>query len=89
MPSSSLANAFDPSAIVPLQFLLPGQRAEVDEVVGGTEEVHRLEELGVRRGAEIEMLQAGSPCIIRLAGSKLCFRETDLLNVLVRLGTAS
>jgi ferrous iron transport protein A len=76
----------EPWQIVPLQLLVPGQAAEVEEVVGDAEQVHRLEELGVRPGAAIEMLQPGSPCIIRLAGSKLCFRETDLLNVLVRLG---
>lgn len=75
--------------VVPLQFLAPGQQAAVDEVVGEPEQVHRLEELGLRPGTQIEMLQAGSPCIIRLAGSKLCFRETDLLNVLVRLGDAA
>jgi len=75
--------------IVPLQALLSGQCAEVDEVLGDTEQVHRLQELGVRKGATIEMVQPGSPCIIRLAGSKLCFRETDLLSVLVRLGDAA
>jgi ferrous iron transport protein A len=71
---------------IPLQLLESGQSALVDQVCGCAEQVRRLAELGVRSGVEIEMVQAGSPCIIRLAGSKLCFRECDLLSVLVRPG---
>ena len=46
--------------------------------------VHRLEELGLREGRVLQMLQPGSPCIIRLAGIKLCFRSDDLTSVLVK-----
>ena len=60
----------------------------VGHVVGSPETVHRLEELGLRGGATIEMVQNGSPCIIRLAGQKLCFRADELVNVMVR-GVAS
>jgi Fe2+ transport system protein FeoA len=48
-----------------------------------------MHELGLRDGAAIEMVQSGSPCIIRLAGHKLCFRADELLSVLVRQGAAS
>jgi Fe2+ transport system protein FeoA len=43
-----------------------------------------LHELGLRRGAEVEMIQPGSPCIVRLEGHRLCLRGDELLNVLVR-----
>lgn len=72
--------------LLPLQLLAPGQAACVEQLYGQPDDVHRLEELGLRRGAEIEMVQTGSPCIVRVAGSKLCFRECDLLRVLVRPG---
>ena len=75
--------------IIPLNLLLPGQFAEIDQVLGQPEQVHRLEELGLRGGTSVEMLQSGSPCIIRLAGHKLCFRADELLSVLVRPGAAS
>jgi len=52
--------------------------------MGDPQQVHRLQELGLRQGITIEMLQSGSPCIIRTAGSKLCFRPNDALKVLVR-----
>lgn len=72
--------------LIPLRYLAPGQVALVDRICGQPEAVHRLEELGLRSGTEIEMVQSGSPCIIRVAGSKLCFRDCDLLSVLVRPG---
>jgi Fe2+ transport system protein FeoA len=68
---------------VPLQLLDAGQVAAVTDVVGQRDAVHRLHELGLRRGAEVEMIQPGSPCIVRLEGHRLCLRSDDLLNVLV------
>ena len=77
--------------LIPLNLLSPGQSANVGQVVGQPEQVHRLEELGLRNGAMIEMVQSGSPCIIRLAGQslKLCFRADELLRVLVHRGAVT
>ena len=72
--------------LIPLNLLTSGESASVDQVLGQPDQVHRLEELGLRGGANIEMVQTGSPCIIRLAGQKLCFRADELLSVLVRRG---
>ncbi len=74
--------------LIPLHLLQSGRTASVGQLVGLPDQVHRLEELGFRGGAPIEMVQAGSPCIIRLAGHKLCFRADELLRVLVRPGAA-
>ncbi|MBI3837136.1 MAG: FeoA domain-containing protein [Planctomycetia bacterium] len=75
--------------LIPLSLLAPGQLANVSQVMGRPDQVHRLEELGLRGGAAIEMVQTGSPCIIRLAGQKLCFRADELLRVLVRRGAVT
>lgn len=72
--------------LIPLELLPSGQSAAVGHLVGGLGEVQRLEELGIRGGATIEMVQAGSPCIVRLAGQKLCFRADDLMRIWVRPG---
>ena len=69
--------------------LAAGQSADVAAITGRPEQVHRLEELGLRGGVRIEMVQNGSPCIIRLSGHKLCFRADELMRVLVRRGVAS
>ena len=70
--------------IIPLNMMPIGQVALVDQIVGLADEVHRLEELGLRGGATVEMVQTGSPCIIRLSGQKLCLRADELVSVMVR-----
>ena len=75
--------------LMPLNLLSPGQRASVGQVLGQPEQVQRLKELGLRDGATIEMVQTGSPCIVRLSGQKLCFRADELLRVLVRRGASA
>ncbi len=69
--------------MIPLQLLTAGASGRVTQLMGGVEEVRRMEELGLRAGAAVEMVQGGNPCIIRLAGNKVCFRRTDALHVLV------
>jgi ferrous iron transport protein A len=71
--------------LVPLAVLRRGQIAEVDQLLGAPEQVRRLEELGLRSGARLEMVQCGTPCIIRVDGSTLCYRDDTSLRVLVRM----
>ena len=70
--------------LIPLNLLDDGATAQVAEIMGGPEQVHRIKELGLKHGAELQMLRSGSPCIIRMAGQTLCFRGSELLSVLVR-----
>jgi ferrous iron transport protein A len=69
--------------LVPLSVLRSGQIAEIGQLVGAPEQVRRLEELGLRTGARLEMIRGGSPCIIRVDGSTLCFRDDVTLRVLM------
>lgn len=80
--------AHDEHEQVPLAMMRAGQRARVGAVFGCRDLVHRLHEMGLRGGVEIQMIRPGSPCIIRLDGQKLCFRADETANVLVRLGAA-
>jgi len=72
-------------AVIPLALLPKGRRACVSRISGQADHVHRLEEFGLRGGARIEMFRPGNPCIIRMAGNKVCLRSDDLLQVMVRL----
>jgi len=72
--------------VIPLRYLTQGKKATVSQLVGHADEVHRLEELGLRCGSQVEMVQAGSPCIIRLSGNQLCFRDCETIDVLVQPG---
>src|SRR3990172_2873137 len=67
-----LSLSFNPAValmpeLVPISLLSAGQVAEVRQVVGPPEQVRRLEELGLRDGAVLEMVRSGSPCIVRVA----------------------
>jgi ferrous iron transport protein A len=74
--------------LLPLRLLPSGQRARIDQLLGRANDVHRLQELGMRIGSDIEMVQAGSPCIVKLDGARLAFRDDEGCNVLVRVGDA-
>jgi ferrous iron transport protein A len=69
---------------ITLSALRPGQVAEIGEVVGPLAHIRRLQELGLRTGAFLQMIRCGSPCILRVDGSTLCFRDDDSLRLMVR-----
>lgn len=73
-----------PQIIVPVHSLRAGESAVVEAVCGDASQVHRLRELGLQEGQPIELLQSGSPCIVRLGGQRLCFRGDELTQILVR-----
>ena len=74
---------------IPLSDLPTGQSALVRRITGEPDHVHRLEEFGLRGGTRIQMFRPGNPCIIRMAGNKVCFRADDLLRVLVEPDSAT
>ena len=63
--------------------MVTGQRGRISRIQGHPDHVHRLEEFGLRSGAAIEMFRPGNPCIIRMAGNKICFRAEDGLHIAV------
>lgn len=71
-------------SILPLDFLRPGEWADVTQVDGDIAWVCRMAELGLRAGCRVQMLQGGSPCLLRVAGCKLCLRGDDSAQILVR-----
>ncbi len=70
--------------LIPLDRLPPGRAAEIDHLVGQPAQVRRLEEMGLRKGATVEVVRCGQPCIVRAGGNRLCFRCSEVLGVLVR-----
>lgn len=69
---------------IPLSMVRAGSVVRITQVVGGCDDVKRMAELGLQSGAKVEMVQSGSPCILRVGESKLCFRQSDVLNILVQ-----
>lgn len=70
--------------LIPLQMLTAGQFARIDHLLGTADDVQRLQEMGLHQGARVEMVQQGSPCIVRLGSSKVCLRDANLFQILVR-----
>lgn len=68
---------------IPVQQLETGTRAVVVGLSGSAVEVARLAELGLCRGARIEVLLKGRPCIVQVGGSRICLRPSRYLNVQV------
>ncbi len=68
---------------IPLIELSAGQSALVRRVTGRADHVHRLEEFGLRGGTRIRMFRPGNPCILRMAGNKVCCRTDDQLHIMV------
>jgi ferrous iron transport protein A len=72
--------------IVPLHLLLPGQSGRVCDVSGNSAMVVRLDEMGLREGVEIRMVQPGEPCIVAFQDHRLTFRGEEEIAVLVEVG---
>jgi len=73
---------FDP--VLPLELLTAGEWADVADVTGEPAWVGRMAELGLRTGSRIQVLQPGSPCLVRIGGGRLSFRPDQGAQILVR-----
>jgi Fe2+ transport system protein FeoA len=70
--------------MMPLDMLRAGEWAEVADVSGQPGWVGRLAELGIRRGSRLQVIQPGSPCLLNVAGCRLCLRPGECSRILVR-----
>ena len=71
-----------------LDQLLTGQRGEVETLVGDTELVQRLYEIGLLEGETVEVLgfaPLGDPVEVRVGNTRLSLRKPEAAAVSVRL----
>ena len=69
--------------MVPLDLLCPGEIGRVVDIDGNQDLVHRLAEMGVCHGAELQMVRPGRPCIIALDNRRISFRGDKAAAILV------
>ena len=79
-----MTGVFPAAELIVLGLLRAGQSATVETVLGLTDDAHRLQEIGLRNGARVQMLQPGNPCLVRLGDQRLGLRSDALATVLVR-----
>jgi len=72
------------TCLLPLDLLQTGQSADVAELHGEPAWVTRMAELGVRAGARLRMLRAGSPCLLQVGDARLSLRGDAAVQILVR-----
>ncbi len=71
-------------AAVRIQELKVGDRGEITSLTGSEYDLSRLSSLGLRGGARIRMLRAGSTCIVELDESRICLRTGKDTQILVQ-----
>ncbi len=74
----------DSSLVLPVELLCPGEWADIAEVTGEPVWVGRMAELGLQRGSRVQVLQPGSPCLLRVGGARLSLRSDEGSQILVR-----
>jgi Fe2+ transport system protein FeoA len=74
--------------LLPLDMLTAGETADVADVSGDPAWVGRLADLGIREGCRLQVVQPGSPCLLDIAGCRLCIRGCETSQILVRPVTA-
>lgn len=76
-------------AIVPMEDLKRGQQASVYDVSGDPQTVHRLAEMGLRTGCQIQMRDAGEPMRLMVEGKELMLRCGQSVLILVSVQNES
>jgi ferrous iron transport protein A len=71
--------------LLPLNLLKPSEAAQIAELQGDADQVHRLAEMGLRVGQAIRMVRPGTPCLIALDGKRLSIRLSGDVEVFVSL----
>jgi ferrous iron transport protein A len=70
--------------LMPLEMLGPGEWGEVHVVTGEPGWIGRLAELGIRCGSHVQVVQAGSPCLLNVGDCRLSLRGECACQVFVR-----
>jgi ferrous iron transport protein A len=71
--------------VVSLELLKAGERGRICDLAGSPDFVHRLQEMGLREGATVEMVRPGSPCILAVDHHRFSLRLDELATVLVEV----
>jgi Fe2+ transport system protein FeoA len=71
--------------VVPLEMMSTGEEGRVCTLEGTPDFVVRLQEMGLREGVKVRMIQPGSPCILAVNDHRFSFRIHESATVLVEL----
>ncbi len=72
------------SVPLPIEFLSADSEGTIVELSGNPSYLHRLEEMGIRNGVRIKMVQSGEPCLIAIEGRRVSLRLGSSAEVYVQ-----
>ena len=75
---SEFRNPRDFILIMQLQDLAQGTSAKIIDLIGSSRDISQLFDIGVRIGANVRMLRKDTPCVIRVAGARICLRPRQV-----------
>jgi Fe2+ transport system protein FeoA len=70
--------------MMPLDMLRTGEWAEICQVSGEPAWVGHLAAMGLREGGRLQVLQAGATCLLQVENCRLCLRDDNCSQILVR-----
>ncbi len=68
---------------IPVEYLSQDSLGVVVDVAGEGQNIHRLEEMGIRNGCRIRMLCPGETCLLAIDGKKMCVRLGSVAEIMV------
>lgn len=71
--------------LIPLEMMSTGEHGRINSLDGSPEFIVRLEEMGLREGASVQMVRPGSPCILAINDQRFSLRFDHKATVLVEL----
>ena len=69
--------------LIELGKLQPGVRGTVAEMTGNPNDIARLSEMGLRKGASIELVRGGRTLMVKVCCQTMCLRLTEETRILV------
>jgi ferrous iron transport protein A len=80
-----LAHQPSTGQVIPLGSLEAGASGVVARIEGQPNLVLRLQEMGVRPGCHVRMIQPGAACVVAVGNHRFGFRGADVAHVLVEV----
>lgn len=80
----------DPTlSLVPASSMAQREFGQIRLMSGDQQATHRFAEMGIRPGAQIQLIRHGKPCMIAVDGRKFSMRAEDLDEIFVQVSANS
>ena len=75
--------------LVPASSMAQREYGQIRMMNGNEQATHRFAEMGIRPGAQIQLIRHGKPSMVAVDGRKFSMRAEDLDEILVQVSASS